>query len=47
VFGSAVGRAWTSYAWGGVVVLALALVVAAGVLSLVLRHTPALDPRLR
>jgi MFS transporter, YNFM family, putative membrane transport protein len=47
VFGSAVGRAWTSYAWGGVVILALALVMAAGVLSLVLRHTPALDPRLK
>ena len=47
VFGSAAGNAWTSYAWPGVVVLALALVGAAGLLALVLRHTPALDPRLR
>jgi hypothetical protein len=47
VFGSAAGNAWTAYAWPGVVVLALALVGAAGLLALVLRHTPALDPRLR
>jgi YNFM family putative membrane transporter len=47
VFGSAAGDAWTSYAWPGVVTLALVLVGVAGVLALVLRHTPALDPRLR
>jgi YNFM family putative membrane transporter len=47
VFGSAAGDAWTSYSWPGVVVLALVLVGVAGVLALVLRHTPALDPRLR
>jgi YNFM family putative membrane transporter len=47
VFGSAAGDAWTSYAWAGVVVLALTLVGVAGGLALVLRRTPALDPRLR
>jgi MFS transporter, YNFM family, putative membrane transport protein len=44
VFGSLTGRAWTVGAWPAVVLLASALVVVTGGLTLWLRRTPSLDP---
>jgi YNFM family putative membrane transporter len=47
VFGSLAGSAWTAGAWPAVAALALALVAVAGVLSVLLRRTPSLDPTRR
>jgi MFS transporter, YNFM family, putative membrane transport protein len=44
VFGSVTGQAWTLGGWAGVVVLALALVLVSGALSLRLLRIPSLDP---
>jgi hypothetical protein len=38
------GQAWTLGGWAGVVVLALALVLVSGALSLRLLRIPSLDP---
>jgi YNFM family putative membrane transporter len=46
-FGSLAGRAWTVGAWPGVALLALALVAASGILVVLVRHTPSLDPTRR
>jgi MFS transporter, YNFM family, putative membrane transport protein len=47
VFGSVTGQAWTLGGWPGVVVLAGGLVIVTGLLALLLRRTPPLDPNLR
>jgi YNFM family putative membrane transporter len=47
VFGSLAGRAWTVGAWPAVVLLALLLVAATGLLATWLRRTPSLDPARR
>jgi MFS transporter, YNFM family, putative membrane transport protein len=44
VFGSVAGSAWTAGGWPAVAGLATALFVVTGVLALVLRRTPSLDP---
>jgi len=47
VFGSLSGRAWSAGAWPAVVVLALVLVAVTGLLAVVLRRLPSLDPARR
>ena len=44
IFGSLAGPAWTRGAWPAVVALALALLLASGLLAAWLRRIPALDP---
>jgi YNFM family putative membrane transporter len=44
VFGSLGSSAWSSYGWAGPAVLALGLLVVVGILSLNLRHVPAIVP---
>ncbi|SFL24305.1 MFS transporter [Geodermatophilus ruber] len=44
VFGSLAGRAWTAGGWPAVVALSSALVLVSGLLALLLRRTPSLDP---